>query len=40
MFTGEEAMFVRLNSTFQHRIVKFLNEADQEPSLCKDRIAG
>ncbi len=40
MFTGEEAMFVRLNFMFQHRIVKFLNEANQKPSLRKDRIPG
>ena len=40
IFTGEKAMFVRLNFTFQHRIVKFLNEADQKPSLCEDRNPG
>jgi hypothetical protein len=40
MFTGAKAMFVRLNSRFQHRIVKILNEADQKLSLCEDRNPG
>ena len=40
MVTGAKVMFVRLNFTFQHRIVKFLNEADQKPSLCEDRSPG